>query len=119
MIDIAGLQNPKTGAFAGDEWGEEDTRFIYTAINALSLLGRLDAVNVDAAVNYVLRCQNYDGGFGVMPDAESHSGQSMFLTPASTVSTEFNQFVFLKLFMILTTYYYKNSLHLSWCSQDH
>ncbi|CRK36545.1 hypothetical protein BN1723_020513, partial [Verticillium longisporum] len=28
---IADLQNRTTGTFAGDEWGEEDTRFLYGA----------------------------------------------------------------------------------------
>jgi len=30
-------------------------------------------INVDKGVDYVLSCQNYDGSFGGMPDAESHS----------------------------------------------
>jgi len=33
---IASLQDPQTGTFAGDEWGETDTRFLYGALNALS-----------------------------------------------------------------------------------
>ncbi|KLU84674.1 type-2 protein geranylgeranyltransferase subunit beta [Magnaporthiopsis poae ATCC 64411] len=43
---IADLQDRQTGTFAGDEWGEEDTRFLYGALNALSLLGRLDLVDI-------------------------------------------------------------------------
>jgi len=72
---VANLQDRTTGVFAGDEWGEEDTRFVYNAIGTLSILGRLEAIDVDKAVDYVLKCQNYDGGFGVVPGAESHSGQ--------------------------------------------
>jgi geranylgeranyl transferase type-2 subunit beta len=72
---IAGLQQQDSGVFAGDEWGETDTRFLYGAMNALSLLGRLDAIDVDKAVRYVLACQNHDGGFGRAPGAESHAGQ--------------------------------------------
>lgn len=71
---IAGLQTPD-GCFTGDEWGEKDTRFIYCALNALSLLRRLDAVDVEAALQYIMRCRNPDGGFGMAPQAESHSGQ--------------------------------------------
>lgn len=37
---VASLQRPD-GAFMGDEWGEVDTRFVYCALNCLSLLGRL------------------------------------------------------------------------------
>ena len=35
---IAKLQNKEDGSFAGDEWGEVDTRFSYCAFSALSLL---------------------------------------------------------------------------------
>ncbi|KAI2463608.1 geranylgerany transferase type II beta subunit [Annulohypoxylon bovei var. microspora] len=72
---IADLQNRETGAVAGDEWGEEDTRFLYGALNALSLLGLLHLLDVNKAVDYVAACANFDGGFGVSPGAESHSGQ--------------------------------------------
>ncbi|KAK0624687.1 terpenoid cyclases/protein prenyltransferase alpha-alpha toroid [Bombardia bombarda] len=74
---IAALQNRQTGTFAGDEWGEEDTRFLYGAFNALSLLGLLDLVDVDKAVDHVVACANFDGGYGVSPGAESHAGQIM------------------------------------------
>lgn len=73
--DLAKLQNRETGTFAGDEWGEEDTRFLYAALNALSLLGKLHLVDVGRAVDYVISCANFDGGYGVSPGAESHSGQ--------------------------------------------
>jgi geranylgeranyl transferase type-2 subunit beta len=72
---IAALQDPDTGTFAGDEWGETDTRFLYGALNALSLLGLLHLVNVDRAVDHVQSCANFDGGYGTSPGAESHSGQ--------------------------------------------
>ncbi|OAA53958.1 rab beta subunit [Niveomyces insectorum RCEF 264] len=72
---IANLQNRATGTFAGDEWGEEDTRFLYGALNALSLLHMLPLVDVDKAVEYVAACANFDGGYGSRPGAESHAGQ--------------------------------------------
>ncbi|TKX22724.1 geranylgeranyl transferase type-2 subunit beta [Elsinoe australis] len=72
---IAGLQDKSTGTFAGDEWGETDTRFLYGAFNALSLLGHLDDVDVERAVQFIKSCENIDGGFGTTPGAESHSGQ--------------------------------------------
>ncbi|KAE8347410.1 hypothetical protein BDV24DRAFT_146911 [Aspergillus arachidicola] len=72
---IAGLQDEKTGSFMGDEWGELDTRFLYGAFNALSLLGLLDTVDVPKAVAYIQECENLDGGYGIHPGAESHSGQ--------------------------------------------
>ncbi|KAI6247116.1 Geranylgeranyl transferase type-2 subunit beta [Erysiphe necator] len=72
---IANLQNKETGTWAGDEWGEEDTRFLYAALNALSLLKMLHLVDVDKAVDYIVSCANFDGGYGTAPGAESHSGQ--------------------------------------------
>ncbi|GAM82479.1 hypothetical protein ANO11243_004590 [Dothideomycetidae sp. 11243] len=72
---IANLQDRTSGTFHGDEWGETDTRFLYGAFNALSLLGHLDLVDVDLAVQHIRACQNIDGAFGTSPGAESHSGQ--------------------------------------------
>ncbi|KAF4123888.1 geranylgeranyl transferase type-2 subunit beta [Geosmithia morbida] len=72
---IADLQNRETGIFYGDEWGEDDTRFLYGALNALSLLGLLSIADVDKAVQYIASCANSDGGYGNRPGAESHSGQ--------------------------------------------
>ena len=37
---VAGLQQAD-GSFAGDEWGEIDTRFTYCALSCLSILGSL------------------------------------------------------------------------------
>ncbi|KAG9852009.1 geranylgeranyl transferas-like protein type II beta subunit, partial [Aureobasidium melanogenum] len=72
---IASLQKPENGTFAGDQWGETDTRFLYGAFNALSLLGLMHLVDVDKAVKHVQSCANFDGGYGTGPGAESHSGQ--------------------------------------------
>ena len=74
-VDIASLQDPTTGSFAGDEWGEIDTRFLFGAFNALSLLHLLSLVDVPKAVAHVQGCGNFDGGYGVSPGAESHAGQ--------------------------------------------
>ncbi|TPX36429.1 hypothetical protein SeMB42_g07079 [Synchytrium endobioticum] len=71
---LTGLQ-ANDGSFHGDEWGETDSRFVYSAILALSLLGSLHTMDVDRAVAYILRCRNFDGGFGSVPGAESHAGQ--------------------------------------------
>lgn len=36
----------------------------------------LSGEKLDKAVAFVLKCQNFDGGFGAVPGAESHAGQS-------------------------------------------
>ena len=70
---IASLQT-EDGAFMGDKWGEIDTRFTYAALNALSLIDRLDAIDTDQCKAYLMKCRNFDGGYGTKPGAESHSG---------------------------------------------
>jgi geranylgeranyl transferase type-2 subunit beta len=52
-----------------------DTRFLYAALHCAALLRKLDTLDVDAAVDYVMRCQNFDGAFGLEPGCESHTGQ--------------------------------------------
>jgi geranylgeranyl transferase type-2 subunit beta len=95
--DVTSLQLPD-GSFAGDRWGEVDTRFSYCALLTLSLLwrGRVPlaagggpSADDDGArqrqqkrqrlvarcAAHVLRCRNFDGGFGAQPGGESHAGQ--------------------------------------------
>jgi Prenyltransferase, beta subunit len=71
---IKGLQL-KNGSFQGDKFGEVDTRFSYTALSSLSILGELSNGVVDPAVQFILACQNFDGGFGMVPGSESHAAQ--------------------------------------------
>ena len=73
-VVILSLQQP-SGVFAGDEFGEIDTRFSYIAVQALSLLGQLDKLDVEKTVSYILKCRNFDGGFGAVIGAESHAAQ--------------------------------------------
>ena len=40
----------------------------------LSLLNKMDAIDLDKAVEFVLSCKNFDGGFGSKPGSESHAG---------------------------------------------
>ena len=64
--DVSSLQQPD-GSFAGDEWGEIDTRFSYCALLCQSILDRMDGINVDQAVQFIVTCKNFDGGFGCTP----------------------------------------------------
>lgn len=71
------LSNQKEdGSFQGDKFGEVDTRFVYTALSCLSILHRLTKDVVEPAVSYILKCYNFDGGFGLNPGAESHAAQA-------------------------------------------
>jgi geranylgeranyl transferase type-2 subunit beta len=69
---VASLQK-EDGSFMGDYAGEVDTRFSYSGLSCLSLLGKLDLINRDNARDYILRCKNIDGAFGGVPGAESHA----------------------------------------------
>ncbi|KAI1287304.1 Geranylgeranyl transferase type-2 subunit beta [Halotydeus destructor] len=63
------------GSFYGDKWGEVDLRFSFCAIATLSLIDRLDEINIDSAVEFIMKCNNgLDGGFGSRPGSESHAG---------------------------------------------
>ncbi len=73
-IGIAGLQN-KDGSFSGDADGEVDTRFSYCAISSLAIIEMVHLVDVSAALEFVERCRNADGGYGTLPGRESHAGQ--------------------------------------------
>ena len=72
---IASLQQPD-GSFAGDKWGEIDSRYTFCALVALAVLGRLHSgeVRVRAALERIAQDQNFDGGFGAGPGIESHAG---------------------------------------------
>lgn len=74
-VVVASLQDRTSGTFAGDEWGEKDTRFMFCGLMALSLLGMLQLADVDKAVEHIQQCANFDGAYGTEPGAESHSGQ--------------------------------------------
>lgn len=69
---MASLQKDD-GSFMGDYAGEVDTRFSYSALSALSLLGKLDMIDRVKARDFILRCHNIDGAFGGVPGAESHA----------------------------------------------
>lgn len=70
---VNSLQQPD-GSFFGDKWGEVDTRFSFCGLATLKLLNRLDCVDVEKGVEFVMSCNNQiDGGFGSKPGSESHS----------------------------------------------
>ncbi|KAG9126091.1 hypothetical protein FRC07_004934 [Ceratobasidium sp. 392] len=63
------------GSFAGDRWGEIDTRFTYCATSALSLLGELPKLDVERTLGYIRKCRRFYGAFGASEGAESHATQ--------------------------------------------
>lgn len=90
MSHIASLQQ-QNGSFAGDKWGEIDTRFSYCAMLCGRILGRCDMLDVPRAVEYILECQNFDGGFGCIAGAESHAGQVFCCVGALTLANSLHE----------------------------
>jgi geranylgeranyl transferase type-2 subunit beta len=93
---MAKMQQPD-GSFVGDEFGEVDTRFSYIVLNGLTLLGyhtndeKSKWINVDLAVDFILKCQNFDGGFGAVPGAESHAGQIFCCVAALAITNQLHR----------------------------
>lgn len=63
-----------------------DTRFLYGALNALSILDMMHLVDVEKAVAHVQSCGNFDGAFGFTPGAESHAGGTFTAVGALTIA---------------------------------
>ena len=76
VINFVKSMQLEDGSFQGDRFGEVDTRFVYNAIQCLSLLEALTPEIVNPAVEWILQCQNFDGCFGMVPGAESHAAQA-------------------------------------------
>lgn len=75
ILEFTMLLRCSDGSFKGDGFGEVDTRFVYAAVYVLTLLGLLTEEVSKGAREFILRCRNFDGGFGMMPGAESHGAQ--------------------------------------------
>ncbi|ERN07816.1 hypothetical protein AMTR_s00012p00169450 [Amborella trichopoda] len=68
------LQQPD-GSFMSIRTGAEtDLRFVFCAAAISSMLNDWSGLNKIKAKDYILSCQSYDGGFGLIPGAESHGG---------------------------------------------
>eukprot|EP01062_Namystynia_karyoxenos_P048727 TRINITY_DN37206_c0_g1_i4.p2 TRINITY_DN37206_c0_g1~~TRINITY_DN37206_c0_g1_i4.p2 ORF type:complete len:357 (+),score=115.11 TRINITY_DN37206_c0_g1_i4:80-1150(+) len=72
---LRSLQRSEDGAFHCVVYGSEaDTRFVYSACVVAEVLGLWEAFDVEAAADFLVRCQRFDGGFGERPGAEGHGG---------------------------------------------
>lgn len=63
------------GGWQGDRFGEIDTRFVFAALYSLSILDSMTEEVANSALAFIFDCQNFDGGFGMFPVAESHAAQ--------------------------------------------
>lgn len=75
IIDFVMRQRSDNGSFKGDKFGEIDTRFVFAAVYILKLLNSLTPEVAEGATEFIVRCKNFDGGFGLLPGSESHAAQ--------------------------------------------
>ncbi|GFP96746.1 geranylgeranyl transferase type-1 subunit beta [Phtheirospermum japonicum] len=54
--------------------GETDLRFVFCAAAICSMLKNWSGMDREKAKEYIINCQSYDGGFGLIPGSESHGG---------------------------------------------
>ncbi|KDP44982.1 hypothetical protein JCGZ_01482 [Jatropha curcas] len=74
LTSMRNLQQPD-GSFLPIHIGAEtDLRFIYCAVAICSMLEDWSGMDKEKAKDYILKCQSYDGGFGMVPGSESHGG---------------------------------------------
>ncbi|XP_015876940.2 geranylgeranyl transferase type-1 subunit beta [Ziziphus jujuba] len=74
LRSMRNLQKPD-GSFMPIHTGAEtDLRFIYCAAAICSMLENWSGMDREKAKDYILNCQSYDGGFGLIPGLESHGG---------------------------------------------
>ncbi|WOG94806.1 hypothetical protein DCAR_0314103 [Daucus carota subsp. sativus] len=74
LKSIKNLQQPD-GSFMPTHIGAEtDLRFVYCATAICSMLEDWSDMDREKAKKYIISCQSYDGGFGLVPGSESHGG---------------------------------------------
>ncbi|XP_054823051.1 geranylgeranyl transferase type-1 subunit beta isoform X2 [Prosopis cineraria] len=74
LTSMRNLQQPD-GSFMPIHTGAEtDLRFVYCAAAISFMLDDWSGMDKERAKDYILHCQSYDGGFGLVPGAESHGG---------------------------------------------
>ncbi|BES93067.1 Farnesyltransferase beta subunit [Nesidiocoris tenuis] len=64
------------GSFVVHEGGESDIRAVYCAVVVAKILNIDSADLFDGTVEWIVRCQTYEGGFGGDPGQEAHGGYS-------------------------------------------
>ncbi|CAA6669371.1 unnamed protein product [Spirodela intermedia] len=73
-LSMKNLQQPD-GSFIPIHFGaERDLRFVYCAAAISSMLNDWCGMDKEKATDYIIKCQSYDGGFGLVPGSESHGG---------------------------------------------
>ncbi|GFO30262.1 protein farnesyltransferase subunit beta [Plakobranchus ocellatus] len=62
------------GAFKMHDGGEVDIRGVYCALSVARLTNIMTKELVDGTIDFIVRCQTYEGGFAGYPGLEAHGG---------------------------------------------
>jgi geranylgeranyl transferase type-1 subunit beta len=71
-VALCAKEDGSYSSFATSE--EADLRFVYSAVAICHALNDFTGMQVERVVNYIHSCRNFDGGYGLRPHCESHSG---------------------------------------------
>ncbi|PIN20832.1 Protein geranylgeranyltransferase Type I, beta subunit [Handroanthus impetiginosus] len=74
LKSMKNLQQPDGCFMPIHTGGETDLRFVFCAAAICSMLKNWSGMDRAKAKEYIINCQSYDGGFGLIPGAESHGG---------------------------------------------
>ncbi|KAI9331526.1 geranylgeranyltransferase type I beta-subunit-like protein [Zopfochytrium polystomum] len=75
-VSLRKLQQ-EDGCFLSSEYsGESDMRFLYSACASSFILNDWSGIDVNRAVDYIVKSQTYDGVFGQRPGQEGHGGST-------------------------------------------
>ena len=86
---VNSLYDENTGGFRGNIGGEIDARFVYSAIYCLKILKQKVP---EKCVEFFKNCQNFDGGFGGCPGAESHAAYTFCAVGAIKMMDTMDEF---------------------------
>ncbi|PSS32587.1 Geranylgeranyl transferase type-1 subunit beta like [Actinidia chinensis var. chinensis] len=92
---------------------ERDLRFVFCAAAICSMLENWSGMDKENVKKYILNCQSYDGGFGLMPGSESHGGA----TYCAVASLRLMGFIGDELSKSATSCIINVPLLLDWCLQ--
>ncbi|KAL8051425.1 hypothetical protein ABFX02_06G147300 [Erythranthe guttata] len=74
LKSMKNLQQPNGCFMPIHTGGETDLRFVFCAAAICSMFKNWSGMDREKAKEYIISCQSYDGGFGLIPGSESHGG---------------------------------------------
>lgn len=75
LVSMRVLQMPNGSFIPTHNGAEADLRFVFCAAAICFMLNNWIGMDKLSAREYILKCQSYDGGFSLVPGAESHVTQ--------------------------------------------